>query len=172
MKRLFCVISLALMTLVSCQPEEPVDYSGPVKLYREGDSSYVMPFDQPLFSRPADGTGPCFLIGFFFDIDKISESFNLEVSWPYSGPLHAGETIKPETVTFVNPYQYGDLGYTQSIERGILRYMGEKDGKALFRFEDLTFKVTRRDGSGRTDIYYARGTAEADQWLSGSSDQL
>ena len=41
--------------------------------------------------------------------------------------------------------------------------MGEKDGKALFRFEDLTFKVTRRDGSGRTDIYYARGTAEADQ---------
>ncbi len=163
MKRWFCIISLALMAIVSCQKQE-VDYSGPVKLYREGDSSYVMPFDQPsITSRSAQRTGEYILLGYFQDVDRINEAFIFEVSWPYSGPLHEGEIITPKTVGFSNPVGVGDLGYTRSIERGILRYMGEKDGKALFRFEDLTFKVTRRDGSGRTDIYYARGTAEADQ---------
>lgn len=166
MKRLFCIISLALMAIVSCQKQE-VDYSGPVKLYREGDSSFVMPLDQSAFSGTAAQ-----LLCYFFDADRVADTFILEARWPYSGPLKKGDVITPETVSFGNPSDLGTLGYTRSIERGILRYMGEKDGKALFRFEDLTFKVTRRDGSGRTDIYYARGTAEADQWLSGSSDQL
>ena len=73
--------------------------------------------------------------------------------------LIKGEVIVPQKVAFVNPYQFGQLGNSKSIEKGTIRYMGEQNGYHLVRFEDLTFKVTRTDGSKITDTYYIRGTS-------------
>ena len=72
-----------------------------------------------------------------------------------------GEAIVPAKIAFGNLAGYGSaqLGYTRSVEKGTARYMGVQNGSDVVQFEDLTFKVTRNDGSNITDTYYIRGTS-------------
>ena len=154
MKRVFIILSAILLALVSCEKPEPViDYSGEATLYRVGDASFVKAIDQPTWGKYS-------LICYFCSYSADLEVFLLEISFHDADTLVKGEAIVPEKVVFANPYYLGSLGNTKSIEKGTVRYMGEQDGYYVVRFEDLTFKVTRTDGSGITDTYYIRGTAK------------
>ena len=154
MRKVIIVLSAILLALVSCEKPEPVvDYSGEATLYRVGDASFVKAIDEPSWGKYS-------LICYFRSYSADLEVFILEISLHDAEALVEREAIVPEKVAFVNPYQLGSLGYTKSIEKGTVRYMGEQDGYGVVRFEDLTFKVTRTDGSGITDTYYIRGTAK------------
>ena len=154
MKRVFIILSAILLAMVSCEkPESVIDYSGEATLYRVGDASFVKAIDQPTWGKYS-------LICYFCSYSADLEVFLLEISFHDADALVKGEAIVPEKVVFANPYYLGSLGNTKSIEKGTVRYMGEQDGYYVVRFEDLTFKVTRTDGSGITDTYYIRGTAK------------
>lgn len=147
------IIFSALLGVISCQKPEPaIDYSGEATLYRVGDASFVKPIDQPAMGRNS-------FLCYFCSSPTDREVFILDVALNDDKALVKGEAFVPKTVLFVNPYDFGQLGNTKSIEKGTIRYMGEQNGYHLVRFEDLTFKVTRTDGSKITDTYYIRGTS-------------
>ena len=149
----FIIFSAILLGVISCQKPEPaIDYSGEATLYRVGDASFVKPIDQPSLGKYG-------LLCYFCAYATDPELFLLDIAWQDASALIKGEAIVPQTVAFVNPYQLGPLGNTKSIEKGTVRYMGEQNGYYVIRFEDLTFKVTRTDGSKITDTYYIRGTS-------------
>ena len=152
MKRFF-IFSALVLGVISCQkPEQVIDYSGEATLYRVGDASFVKPIDQPSIAKYG-------ILCFFCAYATDPEFFILDITLQDAYALIKGEVIVPQKVAFVNPYQFGQLGNTKSIEKGTIRYMGEQNGYHLVRFEDLTFKVTRTDGSKITDTYYIRGTS-------------
>ena len=152
MKRFF-IFSAILLGVISCQKPEPaIDYSGEATLYRVGDASFVKPIDQPSIAKYG-------ILCFFCAYATDPELFIFDITLQDAYALIKGEVIVPQKVAFVNPYQFGQLGNTKSIEKGTIRYMGEQNGYHLVRFEDLTFKVTRTDGSKITDTYYIRGTS-------------
>ena len=152
MKRFF-FFSAILLGVISCQKPEPaIDYSAVATLYRVGDNSFVKPIDQPSIAKYG-------ILCFFCAYATDPEFFILDITLQDAYALIKGEVIVPQKVAFVNPYQFGQLGNTKSIEKGTIRYMGEQNGYHLVRFEDLTFKVTRTDGSKITDTYYIRGTS-------------
>ena len=152
MKR-FIIFSALVLGVISCQkPEQAIDYSGEATLYRVGDASFVKPIDQPAMGRNS-------FLCYFCSSPTDREVFILDVALNGDKALVKGEAFVPKTVLFVNPYDFGPLGNTKSIEKGTLRYMGEENGYDVIRFEDVTFKVTRTDGSNITDTYYIRGTS-------------
>ena len=152
MKRFF-IFSAFVLGVISCQkPEQAIDYSGEATLYRVGDASFVKPIDQPSLGKYG-------LLCYFCSSPTDREVFILDVALNGDKALVKGEAFVPKTVLFVNPYDFGPLGNTKSIEKGTLRYMGEENGYDVIRFEDVTFKVTRTDGSNITDTYYIRGTS-------------
>jgi hypothetical protein len=152
MKR-FIIFSALVLGVISCQkPEQVIDYSGEVTVYRVCDASCVKPIDQPAMGRNS-------FLCYFCSSPTDREVFILDVALNGDKALVKGEAFVPKTVLFVNPYDFGPLGNTKSIGKGTLRYMGEENGYDVIRFEDVTFKVTRTDGSNITDTYYIRGTS-------------
>lgn len=157
MKRIIILITgiMTLLSLCSCEKEGP-DYSGTATLYREGDNSYHKEIEEPAFHL-AGLTKQKYSFNSLFDRFSREGAFILNLVFPLTPSPQIGSEMIPETVSFLSPYQYSD---PKSIESGVIRYMGEEDGLTLLQFEDLTFKVTKKDGSGITDVYYLRGTAK------------
>ena len=155
MKRFF-IFSALVLGVISCQKPEPaIDYSGEATLYRVGDS-FVRPFDRSLSSL-----GNRYIDCYFYEGGADPEAFKLTIYLQEGGTLVKGEAIVPAKIAFGNLAGYGSaqLGYTRSVEKGTARYMGVQNGSDVVQFEDLTFKVTRNDGSNITDTYYIRGTS-------------
>ena len=163
MKRFFSFLSVILLVMVSCKKldQEVIndysseDYTREATLYRVGDDSFVKPIDEPSLEKYS-------LICYFSNSDVDPEVFLLDMALYDADAFVKGEAIVPKRVIFGNPHGYTDLGLTRTIEKGTIRFLGEKDRSYLIRFEDLTFKVTRNDGSQITDTYYIRGTSAFD----------
>ena len=163
MKRFFSILSVILLVMVSCKKldqEVIIDYSSKeyaskATLYRVGDDSFGKPIDQPTLEKYS-------LICYFNNSEVDPEVFLLDMALYDADAFVKGEAIVPKRVFFGNPHGYADLGLTRTIEKGTMRFLGEKDRSYLIRFEDVTFKVTRNDGSKITDTYYIRGTAAFD----------
>ena len=163
MKRFFSILSVILLVMVSCKKldQEVIidyssgDYASKATLYRVGDDSFGKPIDQPTLEKYS-------LICYFNNSEVDPEVFLLDMALYDADAFVKGEAIVPKRVFFGNPHGYADLGLTRTIEKGTMRFLGEKDRSYLIRFEDVTFKVTRNDGSKITDTYYIRGTAAFD----------
>ena len=154
MRRILIAFFVTLVALSSCRKQEPeLDiYDGPVTLYRVGDSFEAT--SVKMYLLPGLGNDPVWDLTVYFDDGVTENEFYRFSALSNTGPSKKGDVYNPSDVCLFKHLR--NLGYSK-IESGKIIYMGEEDGKAIVRFEDPTFTITRSDGMGGT--FFIRGTA-------------